>query len=61
MTVFGLSSYFASDLMFYISPQILTVISGILSASAGILWFVRARRGGEVNKIYKQEEILSDA
>ncbi len=61
MTVFGLSSYFASDLMFYISPQMLTVISGVLSACAGILWFVRARRGGEVDKIYKQEEILSDA
>jgi hypothetical protein len=44
MTVFGLSSYFASDLMFYISPQMLTVISGVLSASAGILWFVRTRR-----------------
>jgi hypothetical protein len=47
--------------MFYISPQMLTVISGVLSACAGILWFVRARHGGEVDKIYKQEEILSDA
>jgi MFS family permease len=60
MTVFGLSSYFASDLMYYISPQLLTVISGILSASAGVLWFVRTRRG-ELKTIYKQEEILSDA
>jgi len=60
MTVFGLSSYAASWSMLSISPQLLTVISGILSSSAGILWFVRTRRR-EVKTIYKQEEILSDA
>jgi MFS family permease len=60
MTVFGLSSYAASWSMLAISPQLLTVISGILSASAGVLWFVRTRRE-EVKTIYKQEEILSDA
>jgi MFS family permease len=60
MTVFGLSSYFASDLMYYISPQLLTVISGILSASAGVLWFVRTRRG-ELKTIYKQDEVFGDA
>lgn len=59
MTVFGLSSYFSSNLMFYISPQLLTVISGILSASAGILWFVRMQRSN-VN-LHTREEILSDA
>jgi MFS family permease len=59
MTVFGLSSYFSSELMYYISPQMLTVISGILSASAGVLWFVRTR--GEKNTAYRQEEVLSDA
>ena len=48
MTIFGFSSYFASELMYYISPQILTVISGILSASAGVVWFLRIRgREGE--------------
>lgn len=60
MTVFGLSSYFSSELMFYISPQMLTVISGVLSASAGVLWFVRTGRG-RVETGYKREEILSDA
>lgn len=41
MTMFSLSSYFSSEAMYHISPQTLTVISGILSASAGIVWFVR--------------------
>ncbi len=51
MTIFGLSSYFSSELMYYFSPQLLTVISGILSASAGVLWFVRMRRiDATVNK-----------
>jgi MFS family permease len=44
LTVFGLSSYISSGLMYYISPQLLTVISGILSALAGIVWFVREKR-----------------
>lgn len=43
LTVFGLSSYAAAALMYYISPMTLTVISGILSASAGIVWYVRHR------------------
>ncbi len=58
MTVFGLSSYAASWSMLAISPQLLTVISGILSASAGVLWFVRTKRK-EVS--YESKEILSDA
>jgi MFS family permease len=41
LTIFGLSSYLASEAMFYITPQTLTLISGVLSAGAGILWFVR--------------------
>jgi MFS family permease len=41
LTTFGLSSYVASGMMFYITPQMLTVISGILSALAGVVWFVR--------------------
>jgi len=59
MTIFGLSSYFASDLMYYISPQLLTVISGILSASAGVLWFLRTR-SREVERGYNQAEVFSD-
>lgn len=58
MTIFGLSSYFSSELMLSISPQTLTVISGILSASAGILWFVRTRGNSFVSKT---EEVFSDA
>ena len=59
MTVFGLSSYAASWSMLVISPQLLTVISGILSASAGILWFVRTRRNDVV--AYGREKVLRDA
>lgn len=44
LTVFGLMSYVSSGLMFYMTPQTLTIISGILSAMAGIVWFVRERR-----------------
>ena len=42
LTMFGLSSYFASEAMYYISPMTLTVISGILSASSGVVWFWRS-------------------
>ncbi|MBA2606439.1 MAG: MFS transporter [Acidobacteria bacterium] len=59
MTIFGLSSYFSSELMYYLSPQMLTVISGILSASAGVLWFVRMRSAK--TNAYRYEEVLSDA
>ncbi len=43
MTIFGLSSYFSSELMYFISPQTLTIVSGILSASAGAVWFFRIK------------------
>ena len=43
LTMFGLSSYFASEAMYYISPMTLTVISGILSASSGAVWFWQSR------------------
>lgn len=41
MLVFGMSSYFSSVAMYYISPMTLTVISGLLSAAAGVVWFIR--------------------
>ena len=44
LTVFGLMSYAASEMMFYMSPQMLTVISGILSAGAGVVWFIRTEK-----------------
>ncbi len=41
MTMFGLASFIASEAMYYITPQTLTFISGVLSASAGVVWFIR--------------------
>jgi len=48
LTVFGFVSYAASGLMFVITPQTLTILSGILSAMAGVVWFIRqkGRRDG---------------
>lgn len=50
LTVFGVMSYVAGELMLYMTPQTLTIVSGILSALAGVVWFVReggtARAGG---------------
>ena len=43
LTMFGLSSYVAAELMFYMTPHTLTVLSGVLSALAGIVWFIRAK------------------
>lgn len=48
LTMFGLSSYFAAEAMYYISPLTLTVISGILSASSGVVWFWRNRHRANV-------------
>jgi hypothetical protein len=44
ITMFSLSSYFASLAIYGISPQTLTIISGILSASSGIVWFMRSSK-----------------
>lgn len=41
LTMFGLSSYIASGMMYYITPQTLTIFSGVLSALAGVVWFMR--------------------
>lgn len=43
LTMFGISSYVASMTMYYISPQLLTAISGLMSASAGVVWFLREK------------------
>ena len=43
LTMFGISSYVASEAMYYITPQTLTLVSGILSALSGVVWFVRFR------------------
>lgn len=44
LTMFGLSSYLASLAIYGISPQMLTVISGLLASSAGIVWFARQKK-----------------
>lgn len=41
LTMFGLSSLISSGAMFYISPRMLTMISGVLSAISGVIWFSR--------------------
>ena len=41
LSVYGISSYVSAELMYHMSPMTLTVISGILSGSAGLLWFIR--------------------
>lgn len=43
LTMFGISSYVSAMLMFYITPMTLTIASGLLSASAGIVWYMRHR------------------
>ena len=58
LTVFGLSSYLASLSMYQISPQFLTVISGILSGVAGIVWFMRQ---GRSNSAYPLAESKLEA
>ncbi len=44
LTMFGVSSYVAGGMMLYITPQTLTVVSGILSALAGVFWFIREKK-----------------
>ncbi|MEO7673094.1 MAG: MFS transporter [Pyrinomonadaceae bacterium] len=44
LTMFGLSSWAASLLVYGVSPQVLTMFSGILAGSAGIVWFVREKK-----------------
>lgn len=41
LTMFGVSSLVAGEAMFYITPQTLTMISGVLSALSGLIWFYR--------------------
>ena len=47
LTVFGISSYVSAELMYYMSPMTLTIISGILSGSAGVVWFIREGQNRE--------------
>ncbi len=45
ITVFSLSIYLAGISLGYISPQMLTVASGVLTAFAALIWFARTAKG----------------
>ncbi|MDQ3799260.1 MAG: MFS transporter [Acidobacteriota bacterium] len=44
ITMFSVSGYLAGVSQYYITPEMLTIISGVLSASAGVLWFARSSK-----------------
>jgi len=59
LTMFGLSSLIAGEAMFYITPQTLTIISGVLSAFSGLIWFIRqgwtdATKGTQPDAAFEQ-------
>ena len=58
LTMFGISSYVASEAMFYITPQTLTIISGVLSALSGIVWFAR-HHGEDFSLGMKPSEVVA--
>lgn len=43
MLMFGLSSYGSGLAVYLISAEMLTLISGLLAGSAGVVWFIRER------------------
>jgi MFS family permease len=45
ITVFSLSIYLAGVSLGYISPQMLTIASGVLTAFAAFVWFARTAKG----------------
>lgn len=47
LTMFGLSSWASSALVYGVSAQTLTIMSGLLAGSAGIVWFVREGQNRE--------------
>ena len=59
ITMFSLSSYVASLAMYRITPESLTVISGLLSASAGVLWFLRMKRSKDATS--QNARVFNDA
>jgi MFS family permease len=55
ITMFGISSLIAGEAMEYFTPQTLTIVSGVLSALSGVIWFMRQGTknavGGEVKGV----------
>lgn len=41
LSTFGLATYISGELMYYMSPMTLTVISGLISGAAGVVWYAR--------------------
>lgn len=41
LTVFGVTSYMSAELMYFITPMTLTILSGVISGLAGVVWFWR--------------------
>ena len=56
ITIFSFSSYLAGVSLGFISAQLLTVISGLLSAGSGAVWFLRQKEEGE--KVRRSEDEL---
>ena len=48
ISIFSLSNLVAGWSLYAISPQTLTLVSGVLSAVSGLFWFVRVRTGKTV-------------
>jgi hypothetical protein len=57
ITMFSVSGYFAGVSQYYITPEMLTIISGVLSASAGVLWFLRSSK----SKVGNSEAATAEA
>jgi MFS family permease len=57
ITMFSISGYCAGVSQYYISPEMLTIISGVLSASAGVLWFLRSSK----SKVRNSEAATAEA
>lgn len=47
LTMFGLSSWVSSLMIYEVSAEVLTIFSGLLAGSAGIVWFIRESQDRE--------------
>lgn len=47
LTMFGLSSWVSSLMIYEVSAEVLTIFSGLLAGSAGIVWFIRESQNRE--------------
>jgi MFS family permease len=58
LTVFGIFSYISGVAMLYISPMMLTVLSGLFSACAGVVWFAR-HHGEKFSLGVRERDVLT--